>query len=77
VTLLKVTGVLPKTFEKRIRMVLLHRSGLTIERNVWSTALAPAALVALGTGRPGPVDVRGRRVDGLTRSEDERLAGGA
>src|SRR6266446_3685254 len=51
VTLLKVTGVLPKTFEKRIRMVLLHRSGFTIERNVWSTALAPGELVALGNGK--------------------------
>ena len=44
-----VTGVVPKTFENRIRIVFPHRSGLTMERNVWSTAAAPEA-VALGNG---------------------------
>src|SRR5712692_7955576 len=51
VTFLKVTEVLPKTFEKRIRILLPHRSGLTMERNVWSTADAPEAVVALGNGK--------------------------
>src|ERR1700682_1183229 len=50
VTLWKVTGALPKTFENRIRIVFPHRSGLTMERNVWLTAAAPV-VVALGNGK--------------------------
>lgn len=33
-----VNGALPKTLEKRKRIRLPHRSGLTMERKVWSTA---------------------------------------
>jgi hypothetical protein len=38
VTLLKVTGWLPKTLEKRNRIVSPQRSGLTMERKVWLSA---------------------------------------
>jgi hypothetical protein len=34
VTALKVTGWVPKTFENRNRILLPHRSGLTMERKV-------------------------------------------
>src|SRR6267143_2183099 len=51
VTFLRVTAVLPKTFENRIRIVFPHRSGLTMERNVWSIADAPEGVVVLGNGK--------------------------
>src|SRR5512132_3646853 len=51
VTVLKVTGLVPKTLEKRIRIVLPQRSGFTMDRKVWSTAEAPLGLVALGNGK--------------------------
>src|SRR6266566_3272052 len=53
VTFLKVTGALPKTFEKRIRMVSPHRSGLTIDRNVWLMAVAPVVAFGNGNERSG------------------------
>jgi hypothetical protein len=49
VTALKVTDWVPKTFEKRNRILLPQRSGLTMERKVWS--VAPAVL-ASGNGKP-------------------------
>jgi hypothetical protein len=47
---LNVTGFGPKAFDKRMRIVSLRRSGFTIERRVWFTALAPV-LVAFGKGK--------------------------
>src|SRR5258708_4422609 len=49
VTALKVTGWVPKVLEKRNRIRLPHRSGLTIERKVWLDA---AWLLAAGKGKP-------------------------
>src|SRR5271165_589459 len=49
VTLLKVTGCEPKTLEKRNRIMLAQRSGLTMDRKVCS--VAPAVL-ASGKGKP-------------------------
>src|SRR6266403_479081 len=43
-----VSGWLPKTLEKRTRIVLPHRSGLTMERMVW--VFAPVVF-ALGKGK--------------------------
>ena len=48
VTSSKVTDWLPKTLEKRNRIRLPHRSGLTMERNVCS--VAPNVL-AVGKGK--------------------------
>jgi hypothetical protein len=47
---LNVTGLLPKTFEKRMRIVLPQRSGFTMDRKVWSIAVAPVVF-ALGKGK--------------------------
>src|SRR5512143_1124888 len=51
VTLPKVTGLLPKTFEKRIRIVLPHRSGFTMDRKVWLFAVAAVLGSVLGKGK--------------------------
>ncbi len=46
VVALKVTGTLPKTLDNRTRIVRPQRSGLTMERMVWSTAVAPVVFAS-------------------------------
>src|SRR5262249_37634247 len=49
VTELNDTGCAPKVLEKRNLIVWPHRSGFTMERNVW---LVAPSVFALGNGKP-------------------------
>jgi hypothetical protein len=63
VTLLKVTGWLPKTLEKRNRIILPQRSGLTMERVLGN--LSPSRLcldhAAAGVLEHGPQRMKSDR----------------